>query len=383
MTLASASPHADRARLLEAQTVAADFFTRQLRSRPGDGPRAYLYGRGFDSAVDSPMWTVGYAPAGWTALTDHLRGKGFDDSEILASGLGLTTRRHTVVDRFRDRITFGVRDETGDLVAFIARAAPGAGDVPKYLNSPQSSIYDKGAVIFGLGDQRSRLASGGVPVLVEGPLDAMAVALASAADRPPFVGLAPCGTALTSTQVSALARATTRPVLVAFDGDSAGAAAAVRAHGHLAHRMPPARAVRLPAGADPASVLAEQGISGLRAALGTTTPLSDVVVDEVLTQYASRMANAEARLSALRQLAPSVAAFPSSDVARQSARLSALLDLDHQTVTRELVEAATAARARPQFDADRSCAQPARVVGARRTQTAVLKETRTVGGRTR
>ena len=147
------------------------------------------------------MWTTGYAPPGWTALTGHLRSEGFTNQELLDAGLVLTTRRGTIVDRFRDRLTFGIRDAQGDLVGFTGRAAPGAGsDCPKYLNSPRTPIFDKRLLLFGLAEQTDRLTSGHVPVLTEGPLDAIAFTSTDC------VGVAVCGTALTDEQRRELAR---------------------------------------------------------------------------------------------------------------------------------------------------------------------------------
>jgi DNA primase catalytic core len=369
-----------RDRLLAAHAEAADFFASRLRSESDAGPRGYLNRRGFGAVIDSPVWRVGYAPPRWTDLTDHLRQTGFRDTEICASGLGLRTRRGTVVDRFRDRITFGVRDEHGHVVGFLGRAAPGAGGVPKYLNSPRSMTYEKSAVLFGLGDQHSQLVSGGVPVLVEGPLDAMAVSLASKISRP-LVGIAACGTALTPTQVQALAMVSTGPVLVAFDADAAGMAAVVRSYATVARSSSlAAQAVRLPLGTDPASVLADRGIAGLRAALAKTVPLADLVVDQVLSQYAHRLDNAEARLCALREIASTIAVLPRGDVAGQAARLGSLLDFDHRTVARELAEAVSLARFRPQPNTGRRNPQIDRPAGGPHLASGEL-ESRTAGGR--
>lgn len=375
------TPVAD-SRLLKAQAEAAAFFAQRLHSPAGADPRDYLAGRGLLPAVGSGLWDVGYAPPAWTELTDHLRSRGFGDDEICASGLGLRTRRGTVVDRFRDRITLGVHDEYGTAVAFIARAAPGAVDAPKYLNSPRSATYDKSAVLFGLGEQRDLLEDGAIPVLVEGPFDAMAVSLASAPEGPTFVGLAACGTALTDAHVRALNRVTSTPPLVAFDADPAGGSAATRACVTLGRATRGPRAVLLTPGQDPASILAEGGTAKLRSALKTSVPLADLVVDLVLTKYADRLDNAEARLCALREVAPTVASLTGSDVARQAAGLGSTLDLDYRTVARELTEAASA-RFRPQPTLQRRHPQTAPLASPAHPRLAELGATRTSGGRAR
>lgn len=242
-------------RLYAAMAAAADFYRDQLAALPEQtGPRAYLTSRaGGPAAVEA--WQAGYAPAGWTGLTDLLHAGGFTDDELLAAGVGLRTRRGTVVDRFRNRLMLPVHDETGRPVGFVGRAAPGAAaDVPRYLNSPEGPLYHKGQLLLGLHPGRELLQAGAVPVIVEGAFDAMAVT--GSADGH-YVGVAPSGTALTVAQVDALARAAPladRGVVVAFDGDPAGQRAAAAAFPHLAARGAWPGHALLPAGADPASL---------------------------------------------------------------------------------------------------------------------------------
>lgn len=359
----------ERGRLIAAHEAAATFFADQLTAPAAASPREYLIRRGLRDILPSsrqpfdpitnrtgttPLtlssgtasWHIGYAPPTWTALTDHLRAAGFTDHELLTAGLTQTTRRETLVDRFRDRLTFGIRDRSGDLVGFIGRAAPNtSAAVPKYLNSPRTPTYDKGAVLFGLAEQHRQLASGAIPVLVEGPLDALAVDLTNAPGRPRLAGVAPCGTALTEHQVQELAQVTRGPVLVAFDSDTAGDRAAAHAHNHLSAAFSDLRAVRTPPNTDPAELLEITGPSNLRRILSRTQPLMDRIVNDVLRRYDDRLDNAEARISALRELAPVIAqAFAgphTPDRARQAAELTSRLDLDHATVTRELIAATT------------------------------------------
>ena len=145
---------------------------------------------------------MGYAPAGWRALIAYLRGLGYGDAVIQAAGLARRTRRGALVDFFRDRAMFGIRWPDGTLAGFTGRARPG-GDRPGpvYLNSRTTGLYHKGSLLFGLYEGRRALAAGARPVLVEGPLDAIAVSAAG-----PYAGVSPCGTALTPAQVAQLAR---------------------------------------------------------------------------------------------------------------------------------------------------------------------------------
>jgi DNA primase len=188
----------------------------------------YLKGRGFGPTTTT-RWSIGYAPAGWTVLLSHLRALGHDDIVIAAAGLARRSSRGTLIDHFRDRVMLPIRDEHGVIAGFIGRAHPDATPtVPKYLNSPQTAVYTKGDLLFGLHEAREQFARGAVPVIAEGPFDAIAI---SAASQEQYAGLAPCGTALTDRQVAALAGAADLDktgVLVALDGDRAGRQAATK-----------------------------------------------------------------------------------------------------------------------------------------------------------
>ena len=185
-------PHArtaPRGRLLAAHQEASGFYAERLAAADGEGPRAYLRSRGLGSLLTATPWKLGYAPASWTALTDHLHERGFTTDELLTAGLAVTTRTGGVVDRFRDRVMLPVRNHDGDLVGFVGRAAPHAGsDVPKYLNSPRTPVFDKSALLFGLSESHDALTAGAVPVIVEGPFDVLATSLATQAQPGPGLG---------------------------------------------------------------------------------------------------------------------------------------------------------------------------------------------------
>jgi hypothetical protein len=205
---------------------AAAFYTAQLRAGTPAAARAkeMLERRGVsEDAVDG--YELGYAPRVWTALTDHLRARGWTDDELVAAGDGLVSRRGTVIDRFRDRLMFPVREASGErIIAFVARAVTEQAGTPKYLNSPETALYRKSEVLYGLGASpvRHAIAAGAVPALVEGTFDAIAMTRAS---RGSHVGVAPLGTALTSEQVAVLnltvGQLCERGVVVAFDPDDA------------------------------------------------------------------------------------------------------------------------------------------------------------------
>jgi DNA primase catalytic core len=249
----------------------------------------YLAARSLNP-VTVAQWHIGYSPAGWTALIRHLRNLGHDDALIEAAGLARRSSRGTLIDHFRDRVMLAIRDEHSMIAGFIGRAHPEAGPaVSKYLNSPETSVYTKGDLLFGLHEARDRLARAAVPVIVEGPLDAIAV---TAADPVKFAGLAPCGTALTGRQAVALGRAADLDqtgVLAALDGDCAGRQAAIRAYSVLLPVTSKMIAATLPAGQDPAGILQAGGPAGLSSVRQhRTEPLARVLIDAHLDSWADR-----------------------------------------------------------------------------------------------
>src|SRR5437764_5812430 len=250
--------------------AAARFFATRL---VGSWVPAYLAGRGFGEQPLRP-WTVGYAPAGWRVLTTHLRDLGYGDAAIQAAGLARRTRRGALIGFFRDRSMFGIRWPDGTVAGFTGRARPGGGRAgPVYLNSRTTGLYRKGSLLFGLYEGRQALATGARPVLVEGPLDAIAV---TAAGR--YAGVSPCGTALTPAQVALLARTCDlrrAGVVVAFDADPAGRRAAVRAYHLLRGVTDQAVAAVFPAGQDPAGFRRERGRRALGRRLDSGVPPAD------------------------------------------------------------------------------------------------------------
>ena len=317
--------------IVQANTAAQSFFESRM---PGSWVPGYLTARSLGDDIQR-LWQAGHAPASWDALTRHLRTLGFPDPLLEAAGLARQSRRGTLIDTFRNRATLPIRSADGTVLAFIGRAPdpPGRG-VPKYLNSPQTALYNKSEILFGLWEAREALVAGAQPVIVEGPLDAIAV---TAAGQGRFAGVAPCGTALTARHASALSRAadlTGAGVLVAFDPDPAGRRAAVRAYHLLSQVTTETSAVLLPPSQDPAQLMSDNGPDALAATLASRTcPLSDLVTDTELEQWTRWLDHAEGQLSALRAAALVVAAMPPAHVARQVARLSHRLSFDYATVT--------------------------------------------------
>lgn len=318
----------DVGRLYAAHTAATAWFRAQLHR--SQGPMVYLRRRGLDTAVDGP-WRIGFAPRAWTGLVDHLRGRGFTDSELVRGGLAFRSRHGRLLDLFRDRIMFPLRDGDGRVVGYTGRIwhPPSRHDryePPKYLNSPETPIYQKGHVLFGLHEQRDRTDAGYPPVIVEGPTDVLAIWTAySRASRTGFAGLATCGTAVTANQLdltAGLPGAFQYGLSVAFDGDAAGRKATERAYHLLAERHPGlvTRGVRWSAGTDPADLArTPEGQSQLRAGLGQAQPLLHLVIDDRIDQLLTRtpqlLHEVEGRMLLAQALLPLVAEQPAVTIA--------------------------------------------------------------------
>ncbi|WP_344203780.1 MobF family relaxase [Aeromicrobium alkaliterrae] len=263
-------------RINAVNAAAADYFERQFS---GSWAQLHVHERlGVDLAGDE-RFRPGYAPAGWTNLVDHLRGRGFTVDEMIAAGVAKEASNGRLIDRLRDRAVLPVITDRR-VIGFVGRRNPDATDDlagPKYLNSPDTVVFHKGAQLYGIADDH--VSHGAVPVLVEGPFDAIAVTIASGAA---FIGVSPLGTSTTEEQAAQLAALHPTP-LVATDGDLAGRIAAERDLWLLAPHLVTPRVVPMPIGADPASMLEQRGPAHLVALLQQHRDLAALLVDERLT----------------------------------------------------------------------------------------------------
>lgn len=285
---------------------------------------------------------VAYAPRGWTGLLDALTEQGYTSDQLVTAGVVAVSGRGTLIDRFRDRLVFPIRDREGDLVAFTARRNPAEvrQDVPKYLNSPETPAYSKRAVLLGLDPgARQRLADGARPVLVEGPMDIAALRIAA----PHLVPVAACGTAVTAEHLAQLRHATPgglADLIVALDPDSAGQKAAVRVWSMLDPAEAAAvHAVTLPDGVDPAQLVQDGRADELRRALDEPQPLTHTVIDTILND--AHLDHVEGRVAAVRQVAAAVAPLPTAAAASASTYLTGRMGdrLDPLTVADEIIGA--------------------------------------------
>jgi DNA primase catalytic core len=311
-----------RDRMVEINQLALGYFRSQI---PASWGHQYLADRFGQDLIEDPRFQPGQAPAGWSGLVHHLRSRGVNDQEMIAAGVATVASTGRLIDRFRDRVTFPIL-HNGEILGFVGRRHPDLTEAdrggPKYLNTADTPLFHKGAQLFGVVEEH--LSAGGVPVIVEGPMDAIAVTLASGGR---YVGVAPLGTSLTDEQVGQLAGLGKNPI-VATDADIAGQVAAERDFWVLAtHRLDP-RYARLPEGSDPADLLARHGPAALTAALEQARPLGDQLINERLTNLPPE----QAQLEATRVLAARPPAYWDAASGTISSRLNVPLDAVRQTL---------------------------------------------------
>ncbi|MFF2450935.1 DNA primase [Isoptericola sp. NPDC058082] len=339
-----------RQRLIEAHKVAAEFYSEQLFGPGAQAGRAFLAERSFDRA-DAEHFGVGYAPTGWDALLRHLQGRGFTQAELVASGL-VSQGQRGIYDRFRGRLVWPIRDVTGAVIGFGARRLYDEDQGPKYLNTPETSLYKKSQVLYGIDLAKKSIAQGKRVVIVEGYTDVMAAHL-SGVDS----AVATCGTAFGGDHAKVVRRLlgdTTAggglqlasgaslggEVIFTFDGDAAGQKAAVRAFGEDQRFHAQTFVAVEPGGMDPCELRMSRGPEGVRALVDGRQPLFEFVIRTTLDTF--DLDTVEGRVGALRAAAPLVAGIRDRSMQLGYSRsLARWIGIDTEDVRREVARAAS------------------------------------------
>jgi DNA primase len=323
-----------RALIIEMHRVAQSFFTKNLENTAeGKVARAYLEDRGLTKAVIE-QFGIGYAPSGGDILLRQLKTK-YPDKLLVESGL--ISRDHNgnrLFDRFRRRITFPIANESGKIVAFGCRAL--GEDMPKYLNSPETPIYSKSNVLYHLDRAKDALRRSDFAILVEGYMDAIAVARAGISNV-----VASCGTALAEPQIKLLSRFTHR-VIVNYDPDTAGQTATERSISLLLEQDFEVRVLALPGKADPDKFIREQGKDAYIKLLKESPPYVDYLIAR-----ARRMdlTTGEGKRNAVNFLLPYVQKIPNRLLRSEWAtRIAQQLRLDEPVLRAEISKAAAERR---------------------------------------
>jgi DNA primase len=322
-----------RAALVEMHRAAQTFFTKHLESTAeGKVACAYLEDRGLDKAAID-QFGIGYAPSGGDVLLRSLKQK-YPEKLLVESGLVSRDQSGRMFDRFRRRITFPISNESGKIVAFGCRAL--GDDMPKYLNSPETPIYSKSNVLYHLDRAKEALRRSDFAVLVEGYMDAIAVARAGISNV-----VASCGTSLAEPQIKLLARFTRR-VIVNYDPDTAGQTATERSISLLLEQDFEVRVLALPGKADPDKFIREQGADAYIKVLKEAPPYVDYLIAR-----ARRMdlTTGEGKLRAVNFLLPYVQKIPNRILRSEWAtRIAQQLRLEEPVLRAALSKAAAERR---------------------------------------
>ncbi len=343
-----------RRRLVEANRVAAEFFVEALATPEAKPGRDFLSGRGFEKEA-ADLFGVGYAPKGWHGLVEHLRKKGFIEAEIEASGLASrgqqsSGRDSRIFDRFRGRLVWPIRSVTGEVVGFGARKLLDDDGGPKYLNTPETPLYKKSQVLYGLDLAKKAIASSRQVVVVEGYTDVMACHLSGVQ-----TAIATCGTAFGEEHARMLRRllgggvgAPTKigmsraEVIFTFDADEAGRNAALKAFELESEFLSQTYVAVAPDGLDPCDLRLQRGNDAVGALVGSRLPLFEFVIKAALA--GNDLETAEGRVAALRSAAPVVAGIRDGALRPEYARrLAGWLGIEMERV-RAAVAAAGKAR---------------------------------------
>lgn len=344
-----------RKQRLSEVVAAAIAFYHELLVAGDDGrtARGYLRSRGFDGDA-ARRFQLGWSPDDWDRASVHLQRQKFARDDIEAAGLAFVNRANKLQDQFRGRLMFPIYDQRGDAVGFGGRAL--GEEQPKYKNSPETPIYQKSRLLYGLNWAKGDIVGRGQVVICEGYTDVMAFALAGSSNA-----VATCGTALADEHFAIL-KNLARKVVLAYDSDAAGQSAAERWYGWEQRYEIQLEVADLPAGQDPADVWRTDPAALVRA-LDQATPFLQFRLDRVLA--AADLATLEGRARAAEAGAAIVAQHPSDLVRDQYVmKLAGELDIDadrlRETVARHRKEQASGTRRAPGARQDRDDSAPGR-----------------------
>jgi DNA primase len=320
----------ERQRLVEANTAAAEFFVAQLASPEAEIGRAFLRERGFEESAWA-HFGVGYAPSSWDTTIRHLKSKGFRDDELLRGGLASQGQRGPI-DRFRGRLLWPIRDAKGDVIGFGARRLRDDDNGPKYLNTPETLLYKKSHVLYGIDLAKNDIAKKYKAVVVEGYTDVMACHLAGET-----TAVATCGTAFGADHVQMLRRFLMDQdefrgrVVFTFDGDEAGRKAALKAFGDDQKFVGQTFVAVQPDGLDPCELRQRHGDLAVRDLIASHVPLAEFAIRSTLERFDLEIP--EGRVQALAAAAPVVSSLKDWALRGEYARrLAGWLGMDEESV---------------------------------------------------
>jgi DNA primase len=331
----------NRTRLLAANSAAETFFREQLLSAEAEIGRVFLGERGFD-ALAAEKFGVGYAPNSFDALSKHLTAQGFTIPELVEAGV-LSQGDRGSYDRFRGRLVWPIRDVSGQTIGFGARKLRDDDQGPKYLNTPETPVYHKSRVLYGLDLAKRDISRNRQVVIVEGYTDVMACHLAGIT-----TAIATCGTAFGSDHITVVRRVlgdTDDPaqgsrgeVIFTFDPDEAGQKAASRAFAEESRFAAQTFVAVPPEGLDPCDVRIQRGDQALREVINSRSPMYEFMIKQVMNSC--DLNTVEGRSNALRMATPIVAKIRDRVIRDGYSReLAGWLGMNPEDVAREIRQA--------------------------------------------
>ncbi len=344
-----ASDHGNRARLLAANEAAREFYVEQLTSVEADPARRFLGERGFDPAA-AERFGVGFAPKSFDAVRSLLKGRGFTEEELVTAGI-LSQGDRNAYDRFRGRLIWPIRDVTGATIGFGARKLLEDDNGPKYLNTPETPIYHKSQVLYGLDLARRDISKSKRVVIVEGYTDVMACHLAGVT-----TAVATCGTSFGVDHIKVLRpmlgdvrgadASTLGEVVFTFDPDEAGQRAASRAFAEEQRFAAQTFVAVAPDGLDPCDLRLNRGDDAVRRLVEGKRPMFEFMIKRTLDGH--DLETVEGRVAALRSSAPVVAGIRDASLTQGYIRsLAGWLGLDPSEVGTAVDAARRAVAAAP------------------------------------
>ena len=315
-------PSINRSRLVAANLAAATYYQEQLQLPEAQHGRDFLTKRGFDRDA-AKNFGVGYAPDQWDSIFKFLKGKGFTEEELMLAGL-VKEGTKGPIDRYRNRLIWPVKDISGDVVGFGARklASDEVDQGPKYLNSPETPIYKKNQILYGLDMAKKEISKTRQVVIVEGYTDVMAAHLAGVT-----TAVATCGTAFGDEHIRIIRRllmdadAFRGEVIFTFDGDAAGQKAALRAFEDDQKFVTQTFVAVEKSGMDPCELRQEQGDAAVRELIARRVPLFEFAIKSVIAAY--DITAPEGRVNALNQVAPLIGKIRDASLRPEYVRLLA------------------------------------------------------------
>jgi DNA primase len=296
-----------RRRLIDASRAAQEFYAERIRGDGGAPARAFLAERGFE-LTDADRFGVGYSPNAWEELTRHLRARGFTEDELLKAGLARKTSRGGLIDMFRGRLMWPIRDLSGETIAFGARKLNTDDDGPKYLNTPETQLFKKGSVLYGADLAKREIGQRRQAVIVEGYTDVMACHLSGVT-----TAVATSGTSFGEDHVKILRRlimdtdGSSGEVIFTFDGDAAGQKAALRAFTLEEKFVTQTFVAVQPDGLDPCDLRIKHGDAAVRDLIARRVPLFEFAIRSVLSKH--DLDSREGQFAAIDEAAPIIVAI--------------------------------------------------------------------------